>query len=95
MAENSFPLKGAGFRKLNRLMSPSLGAAHLLSVCTCPEKSFHPGPHHAQACPCFATHRVEILKCKGVWEDHIPTTHGRSRKVLKGPVEFHLEELHV
>jgi hypothetical protein len=87
-------LRRAGFRKLNRLMSPALGAMHLLSVCTCPEKSQHPGPHHGSACPCYATHRVEILACNHVYESKDPTSPGHYRKSLKGPVQFHLRELH-
>lgn len=89
MASASFPLKGAGFRKLNHLMSSLLGAEHLLSVCTCLEKTWFPGPHHTQACPCYATSRVKLMKCKGVKKEKV----GR-RTVLSGPIEFHFEEMH-
>lgn len=94
MTRNPFclNLRYASWKRLNELMQPALGHAHLLAVCTCRRKSGNPGPHHKKACPCYATHRVKILRCKGVYKQVI-WVRKHQRTILEGPVEFHLEEI--
>jgi hypothetical protein len=61
------PYRHATFKKLNRLSDPRLGHANLYELCSCREKSGNPGPHHASTCPCFATHKIDIFRCDGLW----------------------------
>jgi hypothetical protein len=83
----------ANWKKLNKLASASLCHAHLLSVCTCLEKSGHPGPRHDQACPCYATSRVSLLKCNGVERMQVAGADGHYRKYWGGPIELHLIQI--
>lgn len=82
----------AAWKKLTRLSSPTLCMKDLLTQCTCQERSGHPGPHHDKNCPVYATHKIDIFRCDGVWKDRINL--GRhSKQVITGPIKLTLVEI--
>lgn len=82
-----------GWKRLNAWMVEARQHIYLYSVCSCTQKSGAPGPHHHAGCLCYATARVKLVKCTGVWEERQATSRGHYRKIVVGPLKFVIEGL--
>lgn len=81
------------WKRMNRLGNPKRCEKDLLTHCTFPERSGHPGPQHDPKCPVYATHKVELFRCDGVGIDHIPTKIHHHKSVVGGPVKLVIVEI--